>query len=361
MNIIQILPGKIWGGAEQYIIDLGGALRKKGENVFYISRKSEAVRERLAGEYDFVEMNFRMSYDPIAIYRLVKEIKRINPDVIHIHDTMFVPITVIAVLLSKKNTRVILTRHIARRSRTSWISRWLFRRLYKIIFVSDLAKKLWGETNKWMPNKQCVVVHNSIPETDNITCGNLREELGIKDTTTIIAYSGRVRKSKGCAILIEALGNMKDKDFAMVFIGACKPVNYNDKLMQLAKLYGICEKIYFYGFTNDARKLIEQSDIGVAPSIVREACPLSPMEFMQCGKCVITTDNGAQPEYIEHRKTGILVHPSNVPVLSEYIEMMLDNPSLRNEIGNNAAVYFKKYLAYDIFIRSIMNIYADVE
>ncbi|MGN0385034.1 MAG: glycosyltransferase family 4 protein, partial [Lachnospiraceae bacterium] len=359
MKILHIIPGKVWGGAEQYIIDLGEALRNMGHEVYYITRKAEAVTRRLDGKFEYKEMAFRMPYDPIAIYQLKKIINKTEANVIHIHDVKFVPIAILAARLSHKTPKVILTRHIARRSRTNWLSRRFFLQLDTIVFVSELARKLWLEVNGWMPEEKCVVVHNSIPNTPCKPC-SLRKELGINESTPLITFTGRVRKSKGCATIIEALGKIKDMNFAMVFIGACKPKDYSDKLRAMAEQFGIKDKVFFYGFSDNARALIAEADIGLAPSIVREACPLSPMEYMKLGKCVIATNNGAQPEYIEHGNTGFLVSPSDADALAVYITKALINPTMRNEIGRNAAAYFQSRMNYPLFVEKIIYIYNKV-
>lgn len=357
MRIIHIIPGKVWGGAEQYIIDLGETLRNmEGHEVFYISRKAEAVTQRLNGKFVYKDMNFRMPYDPIAVYQLKKEIERTKADVIHIHDAKFLSVAVMAARLSSNSPKVILTRHIARRSRTNWLMRRFFLQLDTIVFVSELARQLWLEVNGWMPEGKCVVVHNSIPDTPCRPC-SIRKELGINECTPVIAFTGRVRKSKGCAIIVKALGKIKNMNFAMVFIGACKPKDYSAKLLAMAEKQGIKDKLFFYGFTDNARGLIAEVDLGLAPSIVREACPLSPMEYMKYGKCVIATDNGAQPEYIKHGINGILINPGSVEQLSSSIRLMLEDVDSRNQIGNEAKLYFDKELEYSIFIKRILDIY----
>ena len=359
MKITHIIPGKVWGGAEQYIIDLGEALGNMGHEVFYITRKAKAVTQRLNGRYQYQEMVFRMPYDPIAICQLKKIFDKTEADVIHIHDVKFVPIAVMAARLSHKTPKVILTRHIARRSRTNWISRVFVSKLNSILFVSELARKLWLEANPWMTNDKCNIVHNSIPNSSCKPC-SIRKELGISEDTPILAFTGRVRKSKGCETIVEALGKIKNLNFAMVFIGACKPKDYSEKLLTMAERLGIRDKLFFYGFSDNARGLIAEVDLGLAPSIVREACPLSPMEYMKQGKCVIATNNGAQPEYIEHGKTGFLVNPSDAEELSSYITKALINPALRNEIGNNAAIFFRNSMNYTLFVKNIVNIYNKV-
>ena len=358
MNIIQIFPGKVWGGAEQYILDLGTALEKQGNHIHYFAYNTPAITNRLQGKVKLTTLRFAGILDWSTINQLSKFIQEKQIDVIHIHDTRFVPMVVLAKRRSKQAVRIVLTRHIARASKVNWFYRSLFKSLHQIIFVSNLARKMWEEANTWMPKEKMTVIHNSIPETyDEQEGDSLRQRFNIAQETPLIVFTGRVRRSKGCAVLVEALAAIKHLPYHMVFIGTCKPKDYNNQLINHAKRLGIAERISFYGFSNQTRLLIKEATIGVAPSIVREACPLSPMEFMQASKCIIATNNGAQPEYITSRETGVLVSPKSVEELSSALEELIQNPSLCSRIGEQAKEYFNKHMSYAMFIHKITSCY----
>lgn len=358
MKIIQIFPGKIWGGAEQYILDLGTALDEQGHEVTYLARSNSVIKKRLQGKVLFRTLPFACAWDLYSVIRLSCILKENDADVIHIHDTRFVPIVMMAKWLSHSNARVILTRHIARASSPLSFFRFMFRRLHCMIFVSELAKRLWADANTWMPDEKMNVVHNSIPASkEKAADTSLRKRYHIAEDTPLIVFTGRIRRSKGCAVLIQALGKIGHLPFAVVFIGACKPAGYHLHLLQLAQECGIEDKILFHGFSDNARSLIQEADIGVAPSIVREACPLSPMEFMQARKCVIATNNGAQPEYITSGETGLLVSPNNPEELAESIRAVLERIQYRTKLGENAQLYFDKHLSYEKFIGRINKLY----
>jgi len=359
MRILQIIPGKVWGGAEQYILDLSKALAGQGHTVFILSRKSKAVTGRLEKEMPFATFPFCGSMDLRAVLSLARYIKTTAVDVLHVHDTSFVPVVVLAKALSGSNAKIILTRHIARKSRVLPFYRPMFRRLHRVIFVSGLAERLWLSVNGWMPEDKLTVIHNSIPE-----CGcasgmpSLRRLYGIDKDTPLLMFTGRVRRSKGCAVLIEALARIRQEPFHLVFVGRCKPLSYEEKLRKFARSLGIGGRVSFYGFTSDVRMLIREADIGVSPSIVREACPLSPMEFMQAGKCVIATNNGAQPEYITHGETGLLVAPGDVVHLADSVKVVLEDKSFRERLGNSAKDYFEKNMNYSLFLARILAAYS---
>lgn len=362
MKIIQIFPGKIWGGAEQYILDIGRALHKQGHEVAYLARNSSVIQKRLQGKVLFRTLPFAGTWDIYSALRLSGILKENDTDVIHIHDTRFVPIVITAKWLSGSKARIILTRHIARASSPLPCFRLMYRRLHCMIFVSRLAKRMWADANPWMPGEKIHVVHNSIPVSNEKTEGtSLRNRYHIAKDIPLIVFTGRIRRSKGCAVLIEALGQIGHLPFAAVFIGAGKPADYPIRLLKLAEGRGIQDKILFHGFSDKARLLIQEADIGAAPSIVREACPLSPMEFMQAGKCVIATNNGAQPEYITSGETGLLVSPNNPKELAEALRIVLEQTQYRTELGEKAKLYFDKYLSYEKFISCISKLYeADI-
>ena len=326
MKVVQIFPGRIWGGAEQYILDLGKALEKRGHEVVYLSRDSKAVKRRLEGNVSFMALPFRGALDICSAISLSRIVRKTMAEVIHVHDKTFVPLAIAAVWLSgRKEVKVVFTRHIARASRVNFV----FRR----------------------------VVHNSIPETDKAEGESLREKYGIPKRMPLIVYSGRIRRSKGCAVLVKALGRIRELDFALVFVGACKPEGYSRKLLQLAEKSGIGDRVFFYGFSENVRSFIRDADIGVAPSIVREACPLSPMEFMQAGKCVIATNNGAQPEYMAHRVNGLLVAPGDESCLADALREAIERPQWRERLGESAKSYFERSLSYDKFVNLILDSY----
>lgn len=356
MKIIQVFPGKVWGGAEQFVLDLGQTLSRQGHNVIYLTRDRKAVTERLEGVVPFETLPFKRFFDHTTPDILQQQLQ--DADVIHIHDIKFLHTVVKAKQASHSNAHIVLTRHIARGSRVMPWNRIDFRHLHRMLFVSNLAKQLWTDANQWMDRERCVVVHNSIPPANaEDTEESLRRKHDIPQSTPLIVFTGRVRKSKGCEVLLQALAGIREKSFALVFIGTCKPKDYEQRLRSIAKQYGIADKVHFHGFSHNVRQLIKEADIGVAPSIVREACPLAPMEFMQAGKCIITTDNGAQPEYITGNQNGILVPPRDADRLRDALHLVLTDEAMRHQLGQCAYHDFHHHLAYDAFVQKIISSY----
>lgn len=362
MKILQIFPGKVWGGAEQYILDLGKALQALGHEVCYVCLDALPVTARLTKEgirFTPLRPLGGLCAGALLTRRLLPLVA--GADVVHVHDARFVGPAVAAAERAGSGAKVVFTRHIARSSRTLPWRRGSFRKLHAAIFVSELAQRLWLGANPWMAADRCCVVHNSIPDEVPLQTADcsLRRRFGIDDEAVLLLFTGRVRRSKGCATILEALARVgRARNWAMVFVGAGKPLNYPQTLLKRARALGIDDRIHFCGFSSEVRRLVPQADIGLQPSIVREACPLSPMEFMQVGLPVITTDNGGQTEYVADGRTGLLIPPADAAALAAAIERLLDDPSARRSIGAAAAADFAARWSYAAFLQKIVAVYS---
>ncbi len=358
MKIMQFVPGKVWGGAEQYIVDMSDAMTRRGHQVVMVSRGNPAVDARLrAAGCEFRSFDFSLLRRRKAVRELAEYIAAERPDLIHVHNTWSVPIARRALQRSGHRAALVMTRHESRRSRVNPLLRSIFRTIDQIIFVSDFTRRMWGGVNSWIVPEKNTVIINSIPDNEQPEAEPLREKYAIPDRTPIIMYTGRVRKSKGCGLIIEALGALADLPWAMVFVGSCKPADYEKKLRQRAGELGIGDRVFFEGFRSDARALTRQADIGVAPSIVVDSCPLSPLEFMKEGKCVIVSDSGGQPEYVDDGVTGIIARRADLQSLIAALCTALTDSALRRHMGEQARQYFDEHLNYDQFIDRTLEVY----
>ncbi|MDE7407869.1 MAG: glycosyltransferase family 4 protein [Muribaculaceae bacterium] len=357
MKIIQIIPGKIWGGAEQYIVDIGRGLTARGHEVTYVAHNRPAVTDQLRREgIDFITMPLKWSLDSTSARMLAEMLNGV--DVIHVHNPMFVPIAIRACSMAGSNARIVMTRHDSHRTPVNIFLRRMWRRLDNVICVSDFVRRAWHGANRWYPADRCVVLHNSIPATTPQPVESLRAKYGISPDTPLLVFSGRVKKSKGCGVLIEALSHLAHKQWALVMIGACKPADYEATLTASAAKAGIADRIHFYGFTKNARDLMRQADIGVAPAVAKDSFPLTNLEFMLSGVCLVSSTSGGQPECIDDGHTGFLVKPGDVTSLVQVLEKLLDNPALRLQVAKAGQEYFIHNMDFDSFLDRLLSIYA---
>lgn len=349
MKIIHLVSNKVWGGGEQYVLDLATTFAAKGDEVTIASRDIDAVTHRFkdAGLH-VTTMALKGSIDFTSPFKLARIIGKEQQVVIHVHNFKDATVATRARKLSgNNNVRIVMTRHLVKPAKK--IS--LYNRLDAMIFVSHLAKEEFMSTSPVIDATKIHVIHNSIKHTP----ATAESEPG-KGLT--LMFHGRLAPEKGIDTLIKAFATIENKDTRLVIVGSGNE-EYIRELQSLAAANGVAERIEWTGHSNDIHPLIEKADIGICPSHVREAGALSVIEYLAHGKPVIASNNGAQPEYVTSGTNGILVAPGDTQALAEAIDTLSDS-TVRDTMGKAARETFKERLAYPIFIERIENVYKTV-
>ena len=357
MNIYHIISNKVWGGGEQYVFDLCQHLIHDGHHVELFCRPFPSVVLKLH--------ELGVPLHPVAlkgvgsIYQIANVVTRNGGGIIHVHNFKDAFFACLAASIAKRvPVKVVVTRHLVRKGKTSLPYQWLYKRIDKIIFVSAKAKQAFLSTHPAVDEEKLEVVHNSIASTTPSEVESLRQTMGIPDEAVLAMYHGRLAQEKGLDVLLEAMRVANVENLHLVLIGDGEGTYVNALKQQLTES-GLEGRVHFLGFKNNVISYIPQADFGILPSVVREACPLSCMEYMSQGKAVVTTNNGGQAEYVEDGKNGMLVPPSDVPALAHALKEMATNPILRTTLGEQAKNDFSTQLSYENFYKKILSIYQD--
>ncbi len=358
MRIIHVLSSVMWSGVERYALDICRHYRDHGQDVMVISRDARAVDDV------FRHHGIPVAFSPLGgffSYNAIKAIAGIlsqsdDNTLVHCHNTR----DAFAVLMARKlshsrNIKVVLTRHYVRRAGRSVFHKYVYRNVDHFIFVSQIVKNAflsgWSIRDIVSPgDPRLHVIHNSLntelhpmfPEPD-------------KGPVTAI-YLGRLAPDKGLEYIIEALSRLTDLKLRLRMVGTGHP-DYVDSLRSKATTAGVMHMIDWPRHKEDAADFIRASHFGVAPSCAPEAFCLSNIECMAEGRPVIASDNGAQPEYIETDKDGILVPPKDVDALAREMRRLATSSQLRQALGVAAHSRFESQLAWLHFIEKITPIY----
>lgn len=157
------------------------------------------------------------------------------------------------------------------------------------------------------------------------------EENKSNNGKTKLLFVGRPKPEKGVKTLIKALSQLSDK-VVLDIVGAEKPEKWVHKEIEK---HAVEERVNFLGRKpfKELSEVYNRSDIVVFPSEWQEPFGRISIEAMACGKPVIGSKVGGIKETIKHQETGLLFEPGNHLELANQIEMLSNNPELREEMG----------------------------
>lgn len=361
MRVIHLLSNKVWGGGEQYALDLMQALRTAGHSVKAVTRPLPAITGRLQQSgIGYTTMRLGGAWDMGSACRLARVLNADRQDtVVHVHNFKDAFTAAFARLLSRrKNIRIVMTRHLVKPAKNTRPYRWLYGQIDVLIFVSRLAQQAFLSTQPNTNTDRMTVVHNAIRIPDTVQPADLHSLYGIPQGRTIVMCHGRLSPEKGIEHLLDAITKAHTSTH-LVIVGSGLEA-YTRSLRDTVQTLKLNDRVTFAGFQDKIFPLIAAADIGVMPSVAQESFGLAALEYMAMGKPVITTDNGAQSEFITDGQTGLLVPPANPSALAQAINRLDDDAALRHRLGTAAQKKVSQQLGYDTFFAAITAVYNGV-
>ncbi|MGD1914087.1 MAG: glycosyltransferase family 4 protein [Rivularia sp. (in: cyanobacteria)] len=208
------------------------------------------------------------------------------------------------------------------------------------------------------------VVHNGTPVNNHKVDSNIHNELNIPEDIPVVIHIGRLCKSKGQHLLLQAAANLNQLGQEAVYLIVGNDLEqdgaYLQYLKDMACKLGINKLVYFLGHRSDIPQLLALSDLLVLPSYT-EGLPLVILEAMAAGLPVVATPVGGIPEVVIHQETGFLVAVEDVQALGDVIFKLLQNPLLKNEIGNKGLEMVRKDFSLEKMCEEVFDIYQKVK
>jgi glycosyltransferase involved in cell wall biosynthesis len=121
---------------------------------------------------------------------------------------------------------------------------------------------------------------------------------------------------------------------------------YKEDLVIKAKIYHLTKYLKFINFVDSPMSYMPFFDLVILPTY-EETFGLVAAEAMIMGVPVIGSNAGGVPEIISHNNNGLLFETKNMDDLSEKIDMIIENKTLRNNLVSNAHEYAYKEFNYN--------------
>ena len=362
VNIFHVVSNKLWGGPELYVADLVAQLKADGIYTEIVSAKNDNIIQqfrRLEVPISILPLRGLSDFDSPG--RLARLIKRGN-NIVHVHSLKDAVTAVFARKISENpKTKIVFTSHAIERPKTSFIYRKVYREIDKIIFVSQLSYDEFMANKSSFDKRKAVVINDSIRPmhfAETAAAIDVRSKFNIPSEKVLICCHGRVCKEKGVDVLVKALSKIDKNTYHLIIVGE-EMKKFANGLRDYIRENNMEGNVTFMGFVENVASIIDQCDFGVLPAVWREPFGLGNLQYMLHGKCHVATNNGGPMEYLTDGKNALLVNPNDVDQLAATIKQLIENPSLRKQIGESAKAEFARKLSYEHFYKKLMKVYQE--
>ena len=218
-------------------------------------------------------------------------------------------------------------------------------------------------------NLKSIIIHNG--QKRDLECTSSNEIMKIRnsfccvnESKIIVGLIGRISEIKGQHLALEAFSILKKKypNIYLVFIGSAVKgkEEYVNSLYSSIKKLNLETYVSFVDFQKNIWLYYDAIDIVIVPSTEKESFGLVATEAMLSKKPVVAANHGGLSEIVVHNETGFLFKPNSAKDLSVNIEKLIQNPSLRNILGENGFKRVTENFSAKKYISGIEAVYIEL-
>ena len=348
MKVMQISSMNIWRGGEVHVFSLCRELMSMGVPVVLACRSHSPI-EKKAKETNIPILNapLKNAIDLKSARTLANYCRQNSINIIHAHNGRDYWMAGFAKCFYP-SLKVIITRHILASLKTTLFHRWLYKKIDKVIAVSESVKN----TITVLAPVKITVVYNGIDTQKYASAkpGTLRKELSLAATTKIVGMVGQINPSKGHMTFIESIPEILSQNTATAFI-----IAGGGDVSQLKKMN---HNVHFLGQRSDIPAIMKDLDVFVMASL-NEPFGLVTIESMAAGTPVVATNTGGTAEIITDGENGLLFPPKNSEKLAQAVGKILTDKNLAAKLQKNGMDTAQKYDVKEM-ATTIHRIYQDI-
>src|SRR3989440_6948023 len=277
--------------------------------------------------------DLRIPFLPILPFRRL--LKKIDPDIIHIHSPIVLG-NIAQIVAGSLRKPVIVTNHYLPINLSHFLSSDpLFGKPFMTVTYSYLvhfcnrceyvtaptmtALNLLYEHGLRAPARAISNGIDLVKYTPGLPDEALRSRFHLPSDRPIILSANRLSQGKRIDVLVDAAAKMQEN--AHVVITSTGPAEA--ELRAQVNASHLHHKVSFLGFISDEEliELYRLSDIFAIPSEA-DLQSLATMEAMACGLPIVAADAYALPELVHHEKNGFLFPRSNSDVMARDLDIL---------------------------------------
>lgn len=343
MKVLQILPALNQGGVEYYVLENCQHIAQYADS-FVISSGGRLVETLVNNGSQHLSLPIeRKNLKSLCqINQLTKIIKRIHPDIIHIHSRLQAWLVYFALKKLSHRPTIITTVH-----GINSVNRYSEQMLHadKVILVSHALKQHIIHSYPNISKERYIVIPQGInTQTFNnnaVISHPIKEqasELGIDlMNDRVLLLAGRITRIKGIPFLIQLMERFKSE--GKTYIKAVIVGGYDDRnkaffheMQRVVRERNLEKQILWFGSSDDMTSIYRLADATLSLTTKPESYGRTVLESLACGTPVIGFDYGGVGENLQKFYPDGRIFPNDPMALYETVLKVLATPKADHKI-----------------------------
>ncbi len=335
------------GGLELYIIKLFQHYKGSSHDLHIGCSKNSYISENV--DDNKIECTNRGIFKTAINFFILRRYIITNKiNILHVSWSKDLLLAVMLKLLMSKNIKIIFYRQMKiPRPKKSFYHKIFYKNIDLFLVITD---KLKDEACRYLPIdndkiKKLVYGISKPSSAIELDTPNFLKSTNLDSEEFSIGIFSRVEEQKGQHLVLEAM-NISSNQMNAYVIGHVMSNQYKKRLLEIAKKYKLTQHLKFIKFLDSPMSCMPFFDLVILPTY-EETFGLVAAEAMIMGVPVIGSNAGGVPEVISHGSTGLLFETKDARDLSEKIDMIFENKSLRDKFIFNASKFARTEYNYN--------------
>lgn len=310
------------------------------------------INSSLKNKYKFVPLfipGHRLGVLNIKVIRkMATDIKTVSPDIVHFTGLELVGwYGMLACKISKQKNSLMVIRGSSEEA-IEFNKNKIKKYAIKVIEYLTMKNTRYSYgvskyVSSWIKiKKNCShylgYVYN-LPGDMDVKQSYFRKETGLNEKDILIVSTGRIEKEKGFEVLKNIICGFEwgnNVKFAIVGDG-----EYLQEMKEEVIKSGYNKNVIFTGYRSDIYNILQASDVFVMCSFHETLCN-SVIEACRSGLPIIASNVGGIPEMVTDNVNGYLVSEHNINDYIVKINKLIENKSLRENMGKHSLDIFSQ-------------------
>ena len=340
LRVLHVDTERGWRGGERQALWLARELQRRGHVSIVAARPNEPLWERAVGAgLETIPCEPLSEFDPLAAWRLRREIGRRGIDLVHAHTAHAVGLAALAT--TGRRTPFIAARRVDFRLRQNPATRWKYGRAAAIIAVSRAVADVLASCG--VPRARIHVVsdgvdlHRTVERASAATLASL----GVSPGAPLVVQIAQLVGHKDPLNFVRAMARVRaavpDAEAIMAGDGPLRA-----ELEREVGALALESAVHIAGFRDDADAILASADVACLSSR-EEGMGSVLLDALAFGIPIAATRAGGIPEIVVDGECGLLAEPGDPVALGDAIARLLRDKPLAARLGANARARAELY------------------